>query len=180
MTAPVLLDSWLPNPAVRSHHRRAARADPDRLWRAARELRLSDTRVLGRLVRWRIPGTPSDLSFAELFRCYPFALLAEDERCSVSGLCGRIWTLQRDYPRIDGPDEFRTWDEPGAVRVLFATWVEDPGDGRAELVSEARVAPTDASARVRLRALWTVIGTFERVIATEPLPIAVRRAEASS
>ena len=47
------------------------------------------------------------------------SLLAEGERWSVSGLCGRIWTLTRDYPRLDGPDAFRAWDEPGTVRVLL-------------------------------------------------------------
>ena len=61
----------------------------------------------------------------------------------MSGLCGRIWTLPRDYPRLDGPDAFRAWDEPGTVRVLFAHWVEPDGDGGSAIVSEARVAPVD-------------------------------------
>jgi hypothetical protein len=178
MPVPTSLDHWLPDPAVRAHHRRAARADPDRLWAAARGVRLRDTRLLGRLVAWRIPGTRADLTFAELFGRYPFTVLDEGDRHSVSGLCGRIWTLQRDYPRLGGPEEFRAWDEPGTVRVVFAHWVQDAGDGRAELVSEARVAPTDTSAALRLRALWKVIGRFEGVAAAEPLPVAVRRAEA--
>jgi hypothetical protein len=178
MPAPTSLDHWLPDPAVRSHHRRAARADPDRLWSAARSVRLRDTRLLGRLVAWRIPGTRADATFAELFGRYPFIVLDEGERHSVSGLCGRIWTLQRDYPRLADPEQFRAWDERGTVRVVFAHWVQDAGDGRAELISEARVAPTDASAALRLRALWKVIGRFEGVAAVEPLPVAVRRAEA--
>jgi hypothetical protein len=177
MPAPTSLDLWLPDPAVRSHHRRAARADADRLWRAAQEVRLRDTRLLGRLVAWRIPGTRADLTFAELFGRYPFTVLDEGERHSVSGLCGRIWTLQRDYPRLADAAAFRDWDERGTVRVLFAHWTEEAGDGHAELVSEARVTPTDAGAGLRLRALWKVIGRFEGVAAAEPLPVAVRKAE---
>ena len=59
------------------------------------------------------------------------------------------------------------------VRVLFAHWVTD----EAELISEARVAPVDRGAALRLRALWTVIGPWERLIGGEALARAVRLAE---
>lgn len=94
----------------------------------------------------------------------------------MSGLCGSIWTLRRDYPRIDGPDEFRDWDEPGTVRVAFAHWVSPRGGGSV-LVSEARVEPVDRSASWRLRALWAAVGGFERLIGGEALRVAARRAE---
>src|SRR5215216_2045618 len=70
------------------------------LWDAAQQIRLAETRTLGRLVRWRIPGTPARLTYDQLFRSYPFTVLDEGERHLVSGLCGRIWTLQRDYPAL--------------------------------------------------------------------------------
>jgi hypothetical protein len=172
------LDDWLGDPAIRTHHRRSAAADPDALWRAAQTVRLSDTRVLGRVVRWRLPGTSSDLRFAELFRSYPFVVLDEGEHHVISGLAGRIWTLARDYPRIASPAEYAAWDEPGTVRVLFGHGVVASDDGRAELVSEARVQPVDRRGALRLRAVWAVVGQFERLIGAEPLPVAVRRAEA--
>jgi hypothetical protein len=182
-TVPIVLmieqaiERWAGEPAVRSHHRRVAAVDPATLWDAATGVRLDDTRTLGRLVRWRIPGTPGDLTFAELFRRYPFTLLEEGETWSLSGLCGRIWTLQRDYPRLDGPEDFEAWDEGGTVRVLFAHWTRPAGDGRSELVSEARVEPVDRRAALRLRGLWTVVSGFERLIGAEPLVVAQRRAE---
>src|SRR5215217_6910602 len=154
---PELLDAWIRDPEVRTHHRRAADSDPDALWRAATTLRLCDTHMLGRLVRWRIPGLDRRLTYGELFRTYPFTVLEEEEQHLLAGLCGRIWTLARDYPRLDGPEAFAGWDEPGTVRVAFAHWVRDGGDGRAELVSEAREQPVDARSSLRLRALWTVI-----------------------
>ena len=171
------LDDLLPRPAVRTHHRRTAHASAEALWEAARGVRLADTRALGRLVRWRIPGTPPRQTYDGLLRAYPFALLDEGPCHSVSGLCGRIWTLARDYPRLSAPSEFAEWAEPGTVRVLFGHWVHDTGDGRAELVSEARVQPVDARSALRLRALWTVIGGFERLVGAEPLDLAARRAE---
>lgn len=171
------LDAWLPDPQVRTRHRRAAQAGADRLWHAAETVRLRDAPALGRAVRWRIPDTPADLSFRDLFRQYPFAVIAEGVRWSVSGMCGRIWTLRRDYPRIEGADDFLTWEERGTVRVLLAHWIERDGPGRSALVSEARIKPVNGQAGFRLRALWAVIGHFERLIGGEVLRIAAGRAE---
>jgi len=172
------LDRWLPDPVVRSHHRRAGRAGAEEMWSAAGTVRLSDTRALGRLVRWRIPDTPADQSFGDLFRSYPFTVLEEGPRSLVSGLCGRIWTLARDYPALEDDTAFRRWDADGTVRVLFAHWVEAIDDDEAELVTEARVQPVDSGAAVRLRALWAAVGPFERLVGSEALTAAVRRAEA--
>ena len=171
------LDAWLGSPAVRTHHRRSAAADPATLWARATEVRLRDTGSLGRLVRWRIPDLRPDLTYHELFRGYPFVVLEEDERLLVSGLCGRIWTLARDYPRLDGAGDFRDWNEPGTVRVAFGHWVEPGPDGVSELVSEARVEPVDRAAALRIRALWAVIGRFERLVGGEALELAARGAE---
>jgi hypothetical protein len=172
------LDTWLPEPVVRTHHRRTAAAEPGELWSAANAIRLSDTRTLGRLVRWRIPDLDSRLTYGELFRAYPFTVLDEGEHHLVAGLCGRIWTLARDYPRLDSPDDFASWDEPGTVRVLFGHWVEPAADGSA-LVSEARVEPVDRTASLRLRALWKVIGPFERLVGAEAIERATERSRRS-
>jgi hypothetical protein len=173
----VALDQWLPNATVRTRHRRTADADSHALWDAAKAIRLEETRRLGRLIGWRIPGITGAQTYEELFRSYPFNVLAEDELGLVSGLCGRIWTLARDYARIDGVDEFADWNESGTVRVAFAHGVRALDDGRAEIFSEACVEPVDARARLRLKAVWAVVGPFERLVGAEPLELAVRRAE---
>ncbi|MDP9377441.1 MAG: hypothetical protein M3P40_07740 [Actinomycetota bacterium] len=171
------LDDWIPEPAVRTHLSRSADATPEQLWQAAETVKLSDTRTLGHLVRWRIPGLEQDQTFWDLLRTYPFTLLDEGPHWTISGICGRIWTKATDYPELRGGDDFRAWDEPGTVRVIFGHWVREAGAGRAELVSEERIEALDAQAARRLRALWRVVGPFQDVIAAEPLPVAVRRAE---
>jgi hypothetical protein len=171
------LDDWLARAPVRTHHRRRANATAEELWEAASGVRLSDTGTLARLVRWRIPGTPADVTYHEMFRGYPFTVLEEGERYSVSGLAGKIWTLQRDYPRLDGPDDFLGWNRRGTVRVVFGHWIEEDGDGGCEIVSEARVQPIDRFASMRLRALWSVVSPLQRFVGAEPLALAARRAE---
>ena len=170
------LDDWLPEYSVRTYHRRAAATPPETLWAEATRIRLADTRRLGRLVSWRIPGVHASQTYHELFRAYPFTVLHETATELVSGLCGKIWTLARDYPALTDAEDFADWDERGTVRVAFAHWVTETADG-AELHSEARVDPVDTHARVRLKAIWTVLGPFERLVGAEPLELAVRRAE---
>ena len=128
-------------------------------------------------MRWRIPGEPAGITFRELFASEPFTLLDEGRPHSVSGLVGRIWTLRRDYPRLDGPEAFRHWSRAGTVRVLFAHWTESAGSGRAALMSEARIAAADRRARLGLRLVRPLIAAFEPLIGSEALTAAVRRAE---
>jgi hypothetical protein len=172
------LDRWLADPALRVTHRRSSTASPDELWEAAREVRLRDVGALGRLVRLRIPGLESEARFDEVFRCSPFMVLRSADRMLISGLVGKIWTLRRDYPSLDEPDEFRSWSTPGTVRVLFANWVEPvvSGDGAA-LVSEARIAATDMRGRLGLAAVRPLVAASEHLIASEGIRAAVRLAE---
>ena len=169
-------DFWLPDPAVRVYHRRRASVPPEELWAASEAVRLDETRTLGRLVRWRIPGLREGITFRDVFREYPFLELEAGDTWSISGLAGKIWTLKRDYPRLETPDDFESWDKRGTVRVMFAHWVEPDGDGSV-LHSDCRVEPVDSFASMRLKALWRLIGVFERLVSGEALAAAVRRAE---
>jgi hypothetical protein len=158
---------------VRVRHSRVSSAPRERLWEAARTVRLRDTRMLGRLVRWRIPGTPPDISFDEMFRRPPFMVLDEQaEQALISGLVGRIWTLRRDYPQLTDPEEFRAWDTPGTARVLFANWVED-----GALVSETRVEGFGVQGRLGVRAVGPLIRGFQHLVGTDGIEAAVRLAE---
>lgn len=170
------LDAWLPEPALRVTHRRDSHASPDALWRAAQRVALSDTAVLGRLVRWRIPGLARDLRYDELFRQPPFVVLEEGERWLVSGLVGRIWTLRRDYPRLSGPDEFRAWSQAGTARVAIANWVVEDG-ARGALAAEARVGAVGAQGRVGVAAVRPVVRAFQHLVGSDGIAAAVRLAE---
>jgi hypothetical protein len=172
---PVDLDRWLKEPVLRTSHRRESPTSDDELWGAAATVRLCDCRVLGRLIRARIPGLRADLTFGELFRSDPFNLLEEGPNYTLSGLCGRIWTVRRDFELLSRPAEFLTWRVPGTVRVLFASWAEPTVDGSA-LVSEVRIAAVDRRAALRVRALKPFISAFQGLVAAEPLRIASQRA----
>ena len=166
------LDHWLPEPALRVAHRRQSSASTEQLWAAARTIRLCDTALLGRLVRWRIPGTEPDRRFDELFASPPFTVLGRSETSLVSGIVGRIWTLRRDYPALEDPEAFRAWSKGGTTRVLFANWASE-----STLHSEVRVEPFGSRGRVGLAAVRPLISSFHNLIGSEGIEAAVRLAE---
>ncbi len=163
---------------MRVSHRRESSVPADRLWEAARGVRLSDAGLLGRLVRWRIPGLEPDLAFDELFRAPPFMVLSEEPGTAlVSGLVGRIWTLRRDYPDLHDPEEFRTWDRPGTARVVFANWIEAPREDRAAIHAEVRVEAIGTQGRVGVAAVRPLVRAFGSLISSDGIEVAARRAE---
>jgi hypothetical protein len=171
------LDDWLPEASIRVEHSRSSEVDPDRLWDVARSMPLSETGRLGRLVRWRIPGLARGVTVEELFRQAPFTVLDEGQRALVSGLVGRIWTLRRDYPRLHSPEEFRSWDRRGTVRVAFANWVEEEPGGRSRLCIEARVQPLGRRGRMGMTAIGPLVRRFQPLVGSEGITAAVRAAE---
>ncbi len=172
------LDQWLPNPALRIVHCRDSSASADRLWAAAQAVRVADTGLLGRLIRWRIPGTSGQLTFEELFRRPPFIVLdGEGDHALISGLVGRIWTIRRDYPQLSHPDEFRGWHKPGTARVLFANWLSEGDGGRTRLTSEARVDATGRQGRIGLAAVRPLVASFHGLVGSDGIAAAVSRAE---
>ncbi|MGI8863301.1 MAG: hypothetical protein ACR2JH_02705 [Solirubrobacteraceae bacterium] len=169
------LDLWLPDPTVRTYHRREAATDPAVLWAAAGSVQIGESGLLGRLIRWRIPGATRDQTYRDMFAADPFVVLDQGERHLLAGLCGTIWTARPALATLTAPSDFREWRAPGTVKVLFAQWAAPTREG-AVLVSEVRIAPIDRSARLRLRGLWPLIGRFEGLIGSEPLRLAARRA----
>lgn len=170
------LDLWLPDPTIAVAHRRTSIAEAAELWDAAGAMRLADTHLLGRMIRWRIPGVPVEASFSELFRSPPFTVLEESEHALVAGLVGRIWTLRRDYPQIDR-EQFTSWTTPGTAKVAFAHWVARTPTGGAQLCSQTRVRAFGAQGRLGLASVRPLVRAFEHLVGTEALAAAVRRAE---
>ncbi len=177
MSAAPDLDKWLPDPALRVSHRRESPVSAEDLWQAAREVRVSDTARLGRLVRWRIPGLTRDLGYDDLFRQPPFIVLEEGEHALVSGLVGRIWTLRRDYPKLGSPQEFADWSKGGTARVVIANWAVERPDGGSALAAEARVEAVGAQGRLGVAAVRPVVRAFQGLVGSDGINAAVRRAE---
>lgn len=172
------LDVWLADPRIRTRNQQVARSDVDTLWEAARKVRIGESGLLGRLICWRIPQAASQQTYEQMFTSPPFVILESGQRRLLVGACGRIWSAKPRLAPLDGPEAFRRWTVPGTVRVLFAQWTERHRGG-AVLISEVRVGPVDRRAGLALTALSPFISRFQALIGTEPLRLAVVRAEAA-
>ena len=172
---PAGLDRWLPNPSVRTYHLREAPCDPEALWAAAETVTVGDSGLLGRLIRWRVPGSRREQTYRELFTSPPFVALENGDQRLLAGVCGRIWAARPALTALADPSEFLDWRVPGTARVLFAQWAR-PAEAGAALVSEVRVEPVDRAARLALRGLSPLIGRFDGLIGSEPMRLAVKRA----
>jgi hypothetical protein len=171
------LDDWLDSPTLTVRYRRDSSATADELWRAAREVSLAETALLGRLVRWRIPGLAREITYDGLFREPPFVVLQEDERMLVSGLAGRIWTLRRDYPRLSSAEEFLAWSERGTARVVFAHWAAQRPGGGGALASEVRVQALGVQGQLGVAAVRPIVRSFGQLVGSDGIAAAVARAE---
>jgi hypothetical protein len=96
----------------------------------------------------------------------------------VSGLVGRIWTLRRDYPQLEDPEEFENWSTGGTARVVFANWIEaEPSGSRSAIRAEARVEPIGAQGRLGVAAVRGLVSAFGSLVGSDGIEVAARRAE---
>lgn len=182
----MLIDRFLPEPEVRSHHETGVNAPAERAWAAVRTLDLARSPVVKVLFGLRsLPGLLSRASPARrglgldmdgLLRT-GFVLLDEapgDE--VVLGLVGRFWTPSGGIVRV-APEEFASFDRPGFAVAAWNFTLRGPAAGPVRLATETRVRLTDASSRRRFRAYWTIVGPFSGLIRHEMLRTVRRAAE---
>ncbi len=172
------LDAWLPDPGrpgrAPARERRVARAAVG----GRARVRLSDTRVLGRLVRWRIPGLPADSRSTRCSAQQPFMALIEiatGRSCrGWSGGSGRSGATTRARRRrgVSGLVDAR--DRQGAVRELGRA-----GGRGARRAARQRCACRRSAlqGRIGLTSVRPLIRGFQGLVGSEALAAAVRRAE---
>lgn len=88
-----------------------------------------------------------------------FLLLAEEsDREIVLGRIGQFWRLTGgESPRVPDPHAFIAFDRPGFAKVAANFHVEVQREGSTSVSTETRIAATDASARAKFAAYWTLI-----------------------
>jgi hypothetical protein len=169
---------WLPGRHARLQHARVSTATPEELWSAALSVRLRDAPRLYRLIRWRLgrhaPG--SDVTFEELFRTGIFMLLEEGDRLYISGVAGKIWSPSGEYAEFETAAEYREYRPRGTAKVVIR--IEASGHQRgSQIVTEAWIWCADRRTQVIFRPFWALVAPFARLIYTEGLAVAVKRAE---
>jgi hypothetical protein len=180
----VLIDRFLPTYDVIEHHETTVDAPVDVTYRAVREFDLARSPVVLALLAVR--GLPHmftgavkpsrRLGLDEVTRT-GFVVLAEGPNHEiVLGVVGRFWRLTSGIHRIDA-SEFTGFDTPGFAKAAWNFVVSELAGGGSKIVTETRVACTDAESRRKFSLYWRLVGPFSALIRRELLRTIKRDAE---
>jgi hypothetical protein len=167
----VLIDRFLPTYDVIEHHETTVDAPVDVTYRAVREFDLARSPVVLALLTLRgLPGLftgavkPSRrLGFDEVMRSGFVLLTEEPGREIVLGVVGRFWQVSSGIHRIE-PEEFVDFDAPGFAKAAWNFVVSERPGGGSTVVTETRVACTDADSRRKFTCYWRLVGPFSGLI----------------
>jgi hypothetical protein len=175
------VQDWLPGCHARLQYARASDATPDELWAAAQDVRVRDAPRLARLMRWRLGrhAPPPETTFEEFFRTGIFMLLEEGDRLYISGVAGKIWAPSGEYAQFETAGDYKEYRRRGTAKVVLKIEVR-PHERGSQILSEARVWCADRRTHLLFRPFWAVVHPFARLVHSEGLAAAVRRAEAAS
>jgi hypothetical protein len=167
----VLIDGFLPTYDVIEHHETTVDASVDVTYRAVREFDFARSPIVLALLTLR--GLPHlftgavkpsrRLGLDEIMRTGFVLLTEEPGREIVLGVVGRFWQLSSGIHRIE-PGEFTGFDAPGYAKAAWNFVVSERAGGGSTVVTETRVAGTDADARRKFTRYWTLVGPFSALI----------------
>jgi hypothetical protein len=151
----ILLDRAMPNCDRREVHRRPSHAPPAAVWETIHELRGDELKLMRALMSMRSLGRSRGGAETVLrsFQRMGFRVIAEEpgSELVIAGI-GRFWKLSGGLRRVEGPDHFAAFDEPGYAKVAFNFRLDD-----GVLSTETRIAGTDAHARRRFGIYWMLV-----------------------
>lgn len=181
---PMLVDRHLPVYETSDVLSVVVEATADRAWAALRELDFMEVaresagvRTLSslRALPARLRGRPFDrrsehAGWDELTGPgSPWVLLGEVPGFEIAtGLVGRFWRADAGMEQIEGA-AFAGFERPGYAKLVLDFSVRPFGEHRSLVSAEMRTATTDAAARRRFRAYWTLIGPGARYLVKQDL-----------
>jgi hypothetical protein len=186
-----LLDELLPDFDVNEEHETRVAAPPDVAWAAVQAVTPGEIRLLGPLMAIRgLParlrgGSAPDqrdpqLPILDAMQRQGFTLIGERPgEEGVLGIVGRFWSLEamKTIRPIAGPEDFVAFAEPGYAKAAMDLRVVPDGAG-SRVLTETRIAGTDAEATKKFRRYWFVVGGGSALIRRSWLGAIRARAEA--
>jgi hypothetical protein len=188
----VILDDVLPRWDVNEIHATTVASPPDAAYRAVRAVTPLDIRLLlplmairvlpGLVLRRRLPGVSPRAPVIEAFLRNGFLLLGERPGAEiVVGAVGRFWQVSgaQGVRPMGSPAAFGSFDEPGWAKAVTGFVVRPEGEC-SRVITETRIAGTDAGATRKFRRYWRVIAPGSAAIRVSWLNAIRRRAERGS
>lgn len=159
-----LLDRFMPLYDIAERHHIRVLAPPDVTLAAARDLNIQDSSIVRALFKARelVMGSapaetplPSGLLAAAL--SLGWGILADEvDREIVLGAATRPWEPNPVFRDLL-PRDFRSFAEPGYVKIVWTLRADAVAAGESIFRSETRAIATDAEARAKFRRYWALV-----------------------
>jgi len=175
-----LLDEVLPDYQFQDSVSVEVAADPRRVMRAVRDLRLRDMRVAwllgearylpGRLTGHAIPADPDQPFLALVRETTSTVVLAERPEELALGTVGRLHDLTDQAPQpLTGARSFREFRLPGFEKLAMSIRVSGLGPDRARITLEHRTQALGLLTRLRFGLYWLVIKPVGAIVTWQML-----------
>jgi len=158
-----LLDDFMPRYDAAERHSALVNAPADSTFAAATALDLGNSTIIRCLFKsreWLLgsaqAGAVPPVALREWAGTLGWVLLAEIPRRElVFGAAARPWEAKVVFRTVQ-PDEFRGFEQPGYVRILWTLRADPIDAARSIAVTETRVATTDRQTFSKMRVYWAV------------------------
>jgi hypothetical protein len=156
-----LLDRFMPDYDVAERHHVYVMAPPDITLSAAADTDLEQSPVVRAIFRARelVLGSNTDAvtrprGLLAQLTSLGWGILAETPgREIVAGAVTQPWLANVVFRALP-PDEFRAFQEPGYVKIVWTLRADPAGASESIFRTETRVTTTDRTARARFRWYW--------------------------
>lgn len=162
------IDAFLPAYHIYERHQLVVNAPPDRVREALDQITPSEvgvTHALGTIRGFVMSGmrkqgnaragaAPARVLDVVKQPGSGFFTLDDTPREFVFGLAGQPWNNKA--VRLT-PEEFRTWNPAGQVKIAANFLLEDAGGGRTRVTTETRIAASDETAQRKMARYWALV-----------------------
>lgn len=157
---PSPLDAFIPAFDARERHAVTVRAPAHRVYEAARQFDLQSNALVRMIFALRAkvmgatPAPRKPLGFMEEMRSLGWGCLAERPgELFVAGATCQPWLADVTFTPVP-PDRFRTYSEPGVVKIAWTIECRPEGPERTSLITETRAVATDEASRAMFLRYW--------------------------
>ena len=178
----MLIDEFLPDYEVETHHRIAIDAPIETVYTVVRNLDMSDSN-LARAILWlrnvpaRLRGQQGlGLTLDDLLGLGFILLADEPPRELVLGFAGQFWTATGNLQKLE-PEEFRKFATPGCAKAAMNFTLTRLEDGRTRLATDSRAQCLDETSRRKFQRYMFFTNRLRSVLRWSLLRSCKRRAE---
>jgi hypothetical protein len=182
-SADPLLDRFMPEYEFGDRHRTFVAAPVETTFAAACQLDMQRSPTIRAIFKARellLGSRPNQASYPAALVAWAKALgwgvlAVNPGREVVFGAVTRAWEADVTF-RALRPDAFRSFEEPGYVKIVWTLCADPSGDGSIAR-TETRVITTDAAARVKFGRYWLAVSPGIRLIRRLAFRMVKREAE---